>query len=395
MKDQKITSWILLISLAAPYVNAANINQKSVGNCSPNVVAKGHVTIHCGLSKEEVEIIVAKYTEKHHLSDEEVAALTVAIFALGQGIGKLGSNNEVNTAIAELLQWNIDKAKTLFLREAKRQEKLGKRAVKRSAEAYRNLGALAALDNPQQAIQAYQRATELDPNNLEGWNKLGYLLKMQFKLDDSIKAYQKALALEKKHKNQRGIAETYYNLGVTHNIQFYKLVDEPLTSKLIDDPFELYLQIQEKIQEAYYEDKEFKPNIEQLKQLDNAIAMHGKALAIEIKENNRNKMDANYLQLKFLYNLRGDKNKSEEMDRKRSDYFELVHRKNSRLHHLSIEFEKANKKNDLEKMKSLVREAQEKGILPKTTVPDSVDFKGKGFFEILKESFKEFKFKLK
>ena len=195
MKAHKITSWILLISLSTPYVNAANINQKSTGNCSPNVVAKGHVTIHCGLSKEEVELIVAKYTEKHHLSDEEVAALTVAIFALGQGIGKLGSNIEVNTAIAELLKWNIDKAKTLFLREAKRQEKLGKRGVKRSAEAYRNLGALAALDNPQQAIQAYQRATELDSNNLEELNKLGHSLKLQLKLDDSIKAYQQALML--------------------------------------------------------------------------------------------------------------------------------------------------------------------------------------------------------
>ena len=84
------------------------------------------------------------------------------------------------------------------------------------AAATRNLGALAYLDNTQEALQAYRRATQLDPGNADGWNRLGHLLSRVGDLDAAIAAYNTVLALGEQHNEQQDIAAAYGNLGIVY-----------------------------------------------------------------------------------------------------------------------------------------------------------------------------------
>ncbi|WP_411726803.1 tetratricopeptide repeat protein [Methyloglobulus sp.] len=45
------------------------------------------------------------------------------------------------------------------------------------------------MDNTQEALQAYRRATGLDPDNADGWNNLGHLLACVGDLGEAIAAY--------------------------------------------------------------------------------------------------------------------------------------------------------------------------------------------------------------
>ena len=209
MKAQKLTSWILLLSLVAPYVSAANISQKSAGDCSQNVVAKGQVTINCGLSKEEVEKIVAVYAKKHHLSDEQVAALSVAIFALGKGVGKLASKSEINAAITDFQRGNSEKLESLLIDSAFDFE--GK--PKQKVEKYRAVAnALIFLGNYYHASSLFFAITELEPDSIENWKNFADSSELAKNLNGVKLAYQMILELAKAQKNQTEIDMTLEKL---------------------------------------------------------------------------------------------------------------------------------------------------------------------------------------
>ena len=89
-------------------------------------------------------------------------------------------------------------------------------AIKRSAEAYRYLGALTFTDNIQASLNAYRRATELDNNNAENWNMLGQLLMTVNEFDTAIASFSNVLTLAQNQQNQKGIAVAYWNLGVAY-----------------------------------------------------------------------------------------------------------------------------------------------------------------------------------
>ena len=154
-------------------------------------------------SQHDIDEIVAPHAKQHHLDTEQIKGLTVAVTALSQK-GELGT-----AAIEAFKQDNLNLAKDLFKLEAQRAEM----AAKQGAEAYRNLGAIAFLDNTQEALNAYRRATELDPDNIDGWNDLGILFFRFGDFKGATNAYTTALTLGKKHQNKTAIANAYGNLG--------------------------------------------------------------------------------------------------------------------------------------------------------------------------------------
>ncbi len=67
-------------------------------------------------------------------------------------------------------------------------------ATKEAAEAARNLGAIAYLNNTAKAIEAYRTATELDPNDTWSWIYLGLLHQQAGDLAAAERAFERASA---------------------------------------------------------------------------------------------------------------------------------------------------------------------------------------------------------
>ena len=174
-----------------------------------------------GFDAEAVAKIVAA---SHGVTDKQ------SIDAITQAIKSIGTTNatpsQIKAALEALQTGDAKKAAALFEKETERTEL----AAKEGAEAYRNLGALAFLDDTQKSLKAYRRATQLDPDNANGWNQLGHLLDRIGKLDEAINAYQTVLRLGQEHKNQEEIAVAYGNLGNVYQtrgdldkaIEYYK-----------------------------------------------------------------------------------------------------------------------------------------------------------------------------
>jgi len=162
--------------------------------------------------KQIVTTLINKSQFDLQAKDQQIKALTEAVTALSIGKDVDASPSELNAALSALAQGNTTLAKTLFGKTADKAEQ----QAKQGAEALRNLGALAFLDNTQEALQAYRRATQLEPGNAEGWNNLGALLSRVGELDAAIAAYNTVLALGEQHGNQQAIAATYGNLGTVY-----------------------------------------------------------------------------------------------------------------------------------------------------------------------------------
>ncbi|MCK5924523.1 MAG: tetratricopeptide repeat protein, partial [Methylococcales bacterium] len=196
-----------------------NINKspttESTGAQSPAITGD-NAKVSYGLSEEGVHKIVTTLTDKHRLEaqakDEQIKALTQAVTAISQGKGVLGSEAQLTEAITALKQGDTSYAKALFSHVADKAEQ----EAKKGAEALCNLGVLAFLDNTQEALSAYRRATQLDADNAIGWNRLGHLLRRIGELDEAIIAYEKVLTLGEALGRKAGMAADYGNLGIVY-----------------------------------------------------------------------------------------------------------------------------------------------------------------------------------
>ena len=269
------------------------------------------------ISTKAVEIsvninqIVTTLTNKYQLDtqakDEQIKALTEVVTALSRGQGIVASQSELNAALAALAQGNTTLAKSLFAKTAEKAEQ----QAKQGAEALRNLGALAFLDNTQEALQAYRRATQLDPDNADGWNQLGSLLLRVGDLTDAIAAYNTVLVLGEKHGDKQEIAVAYGNLGIVYQtrgdldkaIEFYQkalTLNEDLGSK--------------ENMAANYGNL---GNVYQTRgDLNKAVEFHQKALQLHEELGRKEGMAVNYGNLGLVYNTRGDQDKAIEFHQK-------------------------------------------------------------------------------
>ncbi len=268
MEIKKITSWIILSLLPVICANATPKAAKTTtttGDNSPAVIGD-HTTINYS-SAAAIDKIVAVYATQHQLDTEQIKSLTTAVTALSQGKGVSGTESQIKAALDALAQGNTALAKALFEKETQRVEL----AAKQGAAAYRNLGALAFLNNTQEALQAYRRATQLDPDDATGWNELGTLLMRVGDLDDAIAAYSKVLALGESQQDKEKIAWAYGNLG---SVYFTR------------------------------------------GDLDKAVEFYEKGLAIQIALGDKQGMAAKYGNLGNVYKTRGDLNKAIEFYQK-------------------------------------------------------------------------------
>jgi tetratricopeptide (TPR) repeat protein len=93
-------------------------------------------------------------------------------------------------ALALLAAGKVAEAIPLFEAEAVEKKTASRASAKEAAAAYRNLGAIAGLADPRRALDAYEEAVALDPDDIQslfwtGWIQIDYgdLLKAQTRLE--------------------------------------------------------------------------------------------------------------------------------------------------------------------------------------------------------------------
>ena len=263
------------------------------------------------LAETRVDMLIANsssvsVTETDNEKDEQIKALTATIIALQNQEG-------TDSRIASALKFIDEKGDT---RPAEAifqdilDEKLGEgqQANLEAAEAARHLGSLAFLHDTEKAFAAYRQATELDPNNAEGWSQLGHLLIRVGELDRATQAYQEVEKIGIRTQDRELQAVAYSNLGIVYNTRGNLDLAEAMYRKAL----------------AINEDLESKAGmatnyanlgIVYMKRgdLDDAEAMYRKALAINEELGNKESMAINYGNLGIVYDIRGDIDDAEAM----------------------------------------------------------------------------------
>ena len=180
--------------------------------------------IPTGASPERVAEIAsnltAKYEHKIHSMEKDIAnkeeinkTLKETITAISQG--HYGTKNQNESALNALALGNTAEAKKLLTEAARKVES----DTKEGAKTYIHLGSLAYLDNTQEAIMAYRRASELDSDNPEASNMLGILL---LRTGDYAGAERYLKRVERygiTHKSNLYTSIAYSNLGNVYQKQ--------------------------------------------------------------------------------------------------------------------------------------------------------------------------------
>gem|GEM_PF-3403034 len=113
------------------------------------------------------------------------------------------SSNEVNVALVEQLDLN----KTVGeLKDVSKKDR-------RAAAASRRKGEDLYWKKPNKALAAYRKATDLDPNNQEGWDQYGNLLIRTDDLDGALEAFNRLQQLAAINEDQQWMAIAMDKLG--------------------------------------------------------------------------------------------------------------------------------------------------------------------------------------
>ena len=229
----------------------------------------------------------ATVNARDQLDRETIAALqknNERLFAENEGLkeqleqtvtslGRIGaeqgrSEASINEAKRALARGEPEQAEKVYLNFAQRKRGEGSEALKEAAEAYRSLGALAFLHDTEAALGHYREATQLDPENPEGWNQLGHLQRRVGDLEEAESAYGRVLELADSTGQVSLKAIAYGNLGIVYRTRG---------------------------------------------ELDWAVEMHEKSLAIEEALGRKEGMAINYGNLGNVYQTRGELDRAVEM----------------------------------------------------------------------------------
>jgi tetratricopeptide (TPR) repeat protein len=153
------------------------------------------------------------------IKDNQIKALGDVVKTLDEGRGKLASSTDIDLALQAFAKGEKTRAEVILKKLLEQKTAEGKQANQQAAAAARHLGALAFLDNTQVALNYYRQATELAPDNVDGWFQLGLLFQRIGELNQAITAYQRIFILGEQQQSQMLYAVAYGNLGVVYQIK--------------------------------------------------------------------------------------------------------------------------------------------------------------------------------
>lgn len=216
-------------------------------------------THHHGLSMDDAMKLAEKLAaEKGEQDAQLIKSLQDTIQALTQ---QNPQQYDIQQAFDRLAQGDTTQAEAIFTAVAEEAKQAGQAANSKEAEALRHLGSLAFLHDTQKALTAYQRSTELDPDNWDGWNNLGHLYRRIGELENAENAYTTVQKLSLQQGDRTGEAVAYGNLGIVYRIRG---------------------------------------------ELDRAVEYHERSLAIEKELGRKEGMASDYGNLGIVYETRGE-----------------------------------------------------------------------------------------
>ena len=260
--------------------------------------------------------------EERELLMDQVRALTQAVTALTSEKGHPYAPSLVDQALEELAAGRTETAKDLFGDLAAEREAAGVESLKEAAEAQRHLGALALLDDTEAALAAYNSATKLDPDNPEGWNRLGQILMRIGDLAEAEAAFQEVLGIGESMTDADSQAIALGNLGVVY--QTRGELDRAV--EMYKEALALNEELDRKLGMALNYDglgTVFRIRGE----LDRAVEMYKEALALSEGLNWKEGIASNCDHLGTVYLTRGELDRAEEMYKRALDLEEELGRK--------------------------------------------------------------------
>jgi len=175
-----------------------------------NTVINQHNVIDAKTLAEE---LVAKMNEgKDELAtrDDEIKNLKITI----ANLQKDSSNALKQQALQALEDGDTRKATSLMEESAEKRTAQAQKLNKEASQDWVDIGNIAFLHDSQKALDAYQRALELDPSNWVAWNLSGHILRRLGRLDEAMEAYQQVLKLADDDQSIQAVA--YSNLGIIY-----------------------------------------------------------------------------------------------------------------------------------------------------------------------------------
>ena len=141
--------------------------------------------------------------------------------AVAAALGQLAEDSDVDLLALAKNPHDVDIAEleAKLTARAERHAATGQEENKLSAEYWRHIGALAFLHNTQKALAAYEKATILDPEDSDGWSRVGQL---QFRLGDipiASESFDSLIAIGKRRGNQKVEAQGYIWKGWLYQSQ--------------------------------------------------------------------------------------------------------------------------------------------------------------------------------
>ncbi|MGK0271654.1 MAG: tetratricopeptide (TPR) repeat protein [Cocleimonas sp.] len=147
----------------------------------------------------------------------------------------VSSNPQAKKALLELQSSNINAAKKSLVNLASQQSDLQK-----SSQTWINIGNIQNLSSSRQALQAYKKASDIDPENITAYSRQGDVYRQLKQLDLAEKAYKRVQSFA--NQSTANQALTLSNFGLL-NVSKGKLVEA-------EDAFNEALSIYKKIEDS-------------------------------------------------------------------------------------------------------------------------------------------------
>ena len=176
--------------------------------------------------------------------DQGVKSLTAAIQALPRAVRATTKPGQPSVPTVEevvrlLAAGQTKEAEAAFSYVLEVKSREGADANKEAAAAARHLGALSFFGDSKKALDAYGRATKLDPDNIEAWDRLGALQVRTGVLDAAQQSFGTVLVLGTKIQDQWWAAKANIDLGMIS----YARDDMPKAHELVSCGLKLFKEL--------------------------------------------------------------------------------------------------------------------------------------------------------